>query len=84
MKTRHILLSALIGTSLVFSSCSDDGICTKGEGRIVTETFELDDFSAIDLAESADVTITQGDIQKVTVTGHTNILDLLVYTVSIK
>ncbi|MFT5725292.1 MAG: hypothetical protein ACI9JN_002416 [Bacteroidia bacterium] len=38
---------------------------------------DLDDFSGIDLRESADVTITQGRTQKVTVTGHGNIIDML-------
>ena len=77
MKTTNLLFTTLLASSILFSSCSDDGICTQGQGRIVTETFDLDDFSGIDLSESADVTITQGDIQKVTVTGHGNIIDLL-------
>lgn len=81
MKSKNILFVSMLASGILFSSCSDDGICTQGQGRIETEILDLDEFSGIDLSESADVSITQGDVQKVTVTGHGNILDLLETTV---
>jgi hypothetical protein len=77
MKTKNIILTALSLVGLTLSSCTGDGICTSGDGNKETVTFHLDDFSALDLAESGIVTISQGDVQKVTVTGDGNIIDLL-------
>lgn len=69
-------LLALVISS--FTACCDDsGICVSGEGKHLTQTLDLEDFSAIQLSESAHVTIVQGNQQKVVATGHENIIDLL-------
>jgi len=70
-------LSVLLIACLAFSSCLRDVFCEEGEGRIVTETFIIDDFVGVDLKENANVTITQGAVQEVVVTGNGNILDRL-------
>ena len=75
MKTQHITLTALFFLPIIFSSCTDDGICKKGNGDIETVEFDLDSFNAIELSDCADVTISQGAKQKVTVTGDANIID---------
>ncbi|MFT7591245.1 MAG: hypothetical protein ACI9UJ_001168 [bacterium] len=77
MKTKNIILTVFSLTGLTLTSCSRDGICTKGDGNKETVTVRLDDFNALDLGESGVVTITQGDVQNVTVTGDGNIIDLL-------
>jgi hypothetical protein len=81
MKTKHYLIGALLISSISLSSCTDDGFCTKGNGDTETIILDLEDFSSIDLASSADVSITQGDVQEITVVGDANIIDLLITNV---
>lgn len=69
--------SLIICALAALSSCTDDGICIKGQGEIESKVLDLEAFSGIDLTDAADVTIQQGDVQKVTVTGHGNILERL-------
>lgn len=76
MKNVKLLLSFLI-IGLLSTSCLRDVFCEEGEGRIVTETLILDEFTGIDLQENASVTISQGEIQEIVVTGHGNIIDRL-------
>lgn len=66
----------LVVMALQLSSCSDDNIYT-GEGNIITSEISLDDFSAIRSLGSFNVNISKGAIQKVEVTGHSNIIDRL-------
>jgi hypothetical protein len=77
MRTTFGFLIIAIIASLSFTSCVKDLVCKDGEGGIETRTFDLDPFQGIILEESAYVTIKQSDTQKVTVTGHQNILDRL-------
>ncbi len=56
--------------------------CFKGEGAITTEILPVDDFTGIDLSISDNVTVTQGTVQKVEVTGHSNIIKRLTTSVS--
>lgn len=76
MKQLTLFLLFLSGT-LLFSSCFRDVFCVEGKGELITEEFVLDDFIGIDLEESGNVTIIQGEEQKVVVTAHENILDRL-------
>lgn len=65
---------------LFASSCKKDEVidtCIEGEGAITTRTLDLDAFSGVELAVAGDATISQGSPQKVEVTGHPNIIDLL-------
>ncbi len=47
----------------------------KGEGKVVKKTVELDKFTSIGLAIAADVIVTQGNSQEVTIHAQQNILD---------
>ena len=76
---KAILFSILIALFLV--SCDDDDTYT-GEGPIVTEELNLEDFSGIEAIGSMDVIISEGAEQKVEVTGHANIIDRLETAVS--
>lgn len=77
MNTKRLILFSCLASCLFLFSCSDDSICISGEGRLETRILDLDDFTGIDLRESANVTVTQGDVQEVVVTGESNILDRL-------
>ena len=60
----------------LFISCSDDSYIT-GEGPIITEEISIEAFKGIESFGTNKVTITRGDVQKVEVTGHSNIIDRL-------
>lgn len=63
---------------LLITSCDEDifpGI--TGEGNIITETLMLDDFTGFINASSADIYITQGDVQEVVIEAQENIIDNL-------
>ena len=80
-KLSFLFILALIGT-LSLSGCfidvdDDDGIfgCVNGNGPAVSETLDIEPFDAIHLKMSANVVLTQGDVQSVTVEGKPNIID---------
>ncbi|MFT5169067.1 MAG: hypothetical protein ACI8P3_004315 [Saprospiraceae bacterium] len=80
IKNYLFLLVSLI--FLLDSGCGlndDEGIfgCMDGEGETITEELVLADFSKIKLKTSADVYLTQGDVQKVEVKGQQNIIHQL-------
>ncbi|MEO1436891.1 MAG: head GIN domain-containing protein, partial [Bacteroidota bacterium] len=56
--------------------------CVDGEGPVVSQNFNVSAFSGLTLAISANVTITQGDEQSVSIMGQQNILDALALSVS--
>ena len=70
--------------SIFISSCSkkDPGPCIQGQGAIVTRTLTVASFSGIDLAGASNVTVSQGAEQRVTATGHSNIIDRVNTSVS--
>lgn len=53
------------------------GKSVKGEGPVVKETLNLDEFKSIGLGCSATVYVEKGSTQKVVVEGQKNIIDLL-------
>lgn len=78
MKSYRSLIIPLVAIVLLFTAVySFIPGCEKGNGKVETRTFVLDDFNKISINGSADVTITQGENQLVKVTGESNILDLL-------
>ena len=77
MKKNFGLLVIAIVTSIAFTSCIKDLVCKDGDGGIETRTLDLAPIQGIYLEEFAYLTIKQADIQKITVTGHRNILDRL-------
>ena len=60
-----------------FSSCKKDCFPLKGKGNIVNKNFNISNFKSIDLAIDADLKLTQGDSQIVSISGHENILDVI-------
>lgn len=74
MKKLFITLTML---SLLFVSCSENDSYITGEGEIITTEISIDAFKGINSFGTNDVTITRGDVQKVEVTGHANIIERL-------
>ncbi len=81
---KFLKLSTLILFSVVLSflACDDDDDCIKGEGNIETRTVELASIDKVSLFGVDHLTIKQGDIQEVKVTGYPNIIDELITNVS--
>ncbi len=80
MKTIFQIITVL--SIISYSSCFYyDGQgpfdCVDGNRTIVTEEFDLNDFSSITLNIAADIKLTQGDRQFVEVEGQENIVDIL-------
>ncbi len=76
MKFFHIPSLAILFLSLTFLACDDDD-CINGEGVIETRTIELASFDKVSLFGIDHLTIKQGDVQEVKVTGYPNIIDEL-------
>lgn len=74
MKKINITLAII---SLLFISCSDDNLFITGQGEIITQEIELEDFNSIAMSGSHEVIISKGAIQKIEVTGHSNIIERL-------
>ncbi len=79
MTSRNYLLLTVSILLLFGSSCGlndDESIfgCVEGNGDTITEALLLDDFTKIKLKISADVYLTQGDVQEVLVEGQQNII----------
>jgi len=70
-----IIPAAIIAFSLFITSCSKNGSPIKGSGPVVTESFDLPDVSAISLSIDANVVITYGETQEITIEGQQNIID---------
>jgi hypothetical protein len=77
MKRIYSYLVVLSLSTILFSSCFKDIFCVDGRGETITEELTLDEFNGVELQEAARVTIIQGDVQKVNVTGKENIIDRL-------
>ncbi len=85
-KKMNLSLSTLLGLCLLLmTSCGwdDDGYfnCEKGEGDIISASFEFDNFSGIELDIAADVVLSQGDNFEVIAEGQENIIDLLEFDI---
>ncbi len=70
---------ALCTSLLMVMSCSLDAQrkTVNGEGPMVKVDFDLDRFTEIALSMQAEVTITKGSPQRVTVEGQQNIIDIM-------
>jgi len=72
------LLIGMMVLPLMLASCESDvlpGI--SGEGEVVTRTLDIDEFTGFTNAIAADVYVTQGDVQEVTIEAQENIIDNL-------
>ena len=57
---------------ITLTSCDQDNVVANGP--MVTENLSLNDFDGVELDCSADINITQGDVQSVSVRGNANII----------
>ncbi len=80
LKKQILIITALLFTA--FFSCSTDDNSIEENGPVTTKTLSVPDFSGINLTFSSNITITQGDTQVVKVTGHSNIIDKIITSVS--
>lgn len=77
MKTKNIIITAILFLALLTQSCENQFTRIVGSGPIVSETLQLADFSKITMTGADNVYITFGDEQKVEVVGHSNIINLI-------
>jgi len=61
-------------STIIFTSCQNDIV---GEGPIITKEITIDNFNGIGTYGDDRVIISYGETQKITVTGHANIIDKL-------
>ena len=74
MKTRNIIIAAILFTGLATQSCTKEWARIEGAGEVTTETIFLSDFSGITMEGADNVFIGYGEEQHVEVTGHPNII----------
>ncbi len=72
---KFIIPAAIVVFSLIITSCDKNGGPIKGSGPVVTELFDLPDVSAISLSIEANIEITYGETQEITIKGQQNIID---------
>lgn len=65
------------GCFIDFDDDQDIFGCLRHEGNVITKEYRLSAFDGVELLIPADVTITQGPTQRVTVEGYENILNRL-------
>ena len=74
---KNKILLPLIFTLLSFSGCSFFENCVEGEGPVVEQIIDIDDFEGFELEQRATVYLKQSTQQKVTIKAPQNIIDLL-------
>jgi hypothetical protein len=70
-------LIAILFVSIGFSSCKKDCFPVKGKGGPVTQNYILPAFNSIRNSLSANIYLTQDSIASISVTGQSNILEIL-------
>lgn len=76
LKMKKISFISVIAYFILIS-CSNDNLFITGQGEVITKEIELEDFNSIAISGSHKVIISQGDVQKIEVTGHSNIIERL-------
>ncbi|OIO56662.1 MAG: hypothetical protein AUJ47_12725 [Candidatus Marinimicrobia bacterium CG1_02_48_14] len=75
---RNILKITTLAMSLsVFFACVSFGGCIDGSGQVKSETREVASFSGINISGSADVFLTPGETQSLTIQTDDNLLELI-------
>ena len=82
MKKANLIIGMALAAGLLISSCTKENHIIIGEGPVVTETLDLEEFSKITMNGAEKVYITYGTDQEVKVTGHGNIIDRIKTRVS--
>lgn len=83
---KELIYLALSVSLIIFSSCEkNDDIateCIKGKGALITSKLLTANFTGVDLAIPANISIRQGVTKVIEVKGHANMIDLLSTKVS--
>jgi len=74
---KKILFVPVLVIAIILSSCSFFENFVEGEGPVVEQIIEIDNFEGIELEQNATVYLTQSDVQKITIAAPQNIIDLL-------
>lgn len=74
---KKIFFLSIILASIGLSSCNFFENCIEGEGPLVEQVIDIDDFKGIELQRNAVVYLKQSTEQKVTIVAPQNIIDLL-------
>jgi hypothetical protein len=82
MKNTKLITVAIIVATLLTTSCTKEYTSIEGFGTITTKTLQVDEFTGIRMEGVDNVFITYGAEQKVTVTGHPNIISRIKTDVS--
>ena len=77
MKKYSVILIALAFTFTVNAQWNSWGKSVRGEGKKVTKTIDLDDFTGINVSIGAEVRLRQGKNQKVEIKAQENIIELI-------
>ena len=77
MKNKIQILSALLFSVIISTSCIFMGPSLKGNGNVVEETRKVGDFDEIKVSRGMNVYISQGDETKVVVIADDNLLDAI-------
>jgi len=77
MKKQSILVTALIFSAILFSSCSVMERQIRGDGHLKTEDRPIGSFESISVEGSMNVELTQGAVQDAKIEGEENLLPYL-------
>jgi hypothetical protein len=77
---RNMWIYGMIAITALFAACGD---CIRGEGEPITQLLELDQISSITVGGSHDISIAQGNEQKIEITAPQNIIELINKNVSL-
>ncbi len=77
MKSTKLIITIVLSISIIITSCTINEDCITGNGTIITEIISVPQFSGIIAYGGDNVTISQGDVQEVQVTGYPNIINRL-------
>lgn len=85
MKTQNLFIVIILFLASTLASCirvDFEGNCIHGQGEIVEQEINLDDFTNLENSSSINVIVGQGSEQKVLAVGHANIIEHLNTTVT--
>ncbi|MFK7947496.1 MAG: head GIN domain-containing protein [Saprospiraceae bacterium] len=74
---KSLTLTMVLTALITLSSCWDDIRCTNADGFIETRTIQLDAIEGIDLSINANVFISEGTTQEITVEGKSDAIEKL-------
>ena len=75
MKRTIVILTTMILLGITLNSCYIDNRNIKGQGPVVEQTFDLPDITGVALSIDANVIVTRGDTQTVTIEAQQNIIN---------